>query len=395
MSYPTTPRELNMDTYHPNNGTSVNGSEDNAQKVNKSRVQDDAASAKTRNGNQNSTVGVSFDKIASNKKRETEIADEDKEDKKGKAENMTFDDDDDDDLKMALALSMQMVTEQTQGKIYHKDAKSYENTAVDIRSFHQIMWDNSVCDITGTTQEDQFRWMSQGIVLSSFNTANRNSNFDNYEINEHFQHRPKWGLVQNHGGPCGVLAAIQAEVLRIILFESDQSKSKSTFDYKDKGSMRNLKEIGGNEEDMKDCVALAMSRILVRTAMAPKKSEDFVSIDSPCVKIVFPLSSTASSIKTNNYKGLKWEALNPWPWDNDYQAESTVQCESHLISLSHSPASNSFQNFNNPNVEEELITKTWIFLKENMQYFHADGGVLLFVMSLVETRGAETIKSGT
>jgi len=30
--------------------------------------------------------------------------------------------------------------------------------------------------------------------------------------------QPIWGLTQKHGGPCGVLASIQAEVIRILLF---------------------------------------------------------------------------------------------------------------------------------------------------------------------------------
>ena len=51
------------------------------------------------------------------------------------------------------------------------------------------------------TSEDMSRWYSQGFV---------------------FCEEPAWGLKQGHGGPCGILASVQAEVIRELCFGEDQ-----------------------------------------------------------------------------------------------------------------------------------------------------------------------------
>jgi hypothetical protein len=53
------------------------------------------------------------------------------------------------------------------------------------------------------TPEDMLRWHSQG-----FN----------------FSHSPSWGLKQGQGGPCGILASVQAEMLRELFFSGDISR---------------------------------------------------------------------------------------------------------------------------------------------------------------------------
>lgn len=52
----------------------------------------------------------------------------------------------------------------------------------------------------GAVKDDIVRWQSQGFQ---------------------FCHYPSFGLRQSSGGPCAILAAVQAEILRSLLFSAD------------------------------------------------------------------------------------------------------------------------------------------------------------------------------
>jgi len=85
-----------------------------------------------------------------------------------------------------------------------------------LKDIDRLLWDQRVVTI-----DDIQRWLSQGIhtAASSFNnTSNASSNFASDEMGDSIH---QWGLVQDHGGPCGVLAAIQSELLALILFGHD------------------------------------------------------------------------------------------------------------------------------------------------------------------------------
>ncbi|CAI5715614.1 hypothetical protein KXD40_008347 [Peronospora effusa] len=67
--------------------------------------------------------------------------------------------------------------------------------AAEVRELHRLLWpttDDSTCD-------DLQRWYQQGFKFQAL---------QGFSI----------GLVQDHGGPCGILAAVQAEMLRLFLF---------------------------------------------------------------------------------------------------------------------------------------------------------------------------------
>ena len=122
----------------------------------------------------------------------------------------------------------------------------------------------------------------------------------------------RWGLTQVHGGPCGVLAAVQAEMLRMLLFgrrkdgadnadtdgttNNNNSNSDSSDNNVSNGATNGLSRIktyprtaGGDEDSdegetiqatspptvevVREAMALAIGTILARAALAPPATE--------------------------------------------------------------------------------------------------------------------------
>jgi hypothetical protein len=84
-----------------------------------------------------------------------------------------------------------------------------------VLDFHSVMWDSD-----RTTDNDKQRWLSQGINFRDFDAEGklqRESAKDSVLADVTPNHGP-WGLTQAHGGPCGVLASLQPEMLRLLLF---------------------------------------------------------------------------------------------------------------------------------------------------------------------------------
>lgn len=82
------------------------------------------------------------------------------------------------------------------------------------------------------TEEDMLRWYDQGFQFCS---------------------SPCFGLKQGNGGPCGILAAIQAEILKEMLFLTESSSTRTTLPAAD-------------EVDIDKLLADAISNILTRAA---------------------------------------------------------------------------------------------------------------------------------
>jgi Domain of unknown function (DUF4205) len=190
-------------------------------------------------------------------------------------------------------------------------------TSESIVEFHRIMWDPTL-----TTEADQQRWLRQGIDVQQINShpnplskqqqekgfvdttksssMTENTNLTgkttttpagtlsvsgtNYtppetaksqshqtpEQNEMIlldelatSHLP-WGLVQEHGGPCGVLAAIQAELLRLLLFNPNVNSLQC--------QNNNGSNTGDNltsSQSIQAALAGAIAYILARSALTP------------------------------------------------------------------------------------------------------------------------------
>jgi hypothetical protein len=66
----------------------------------------------------------------------------------------------------------------------------------EVKTISRIVWPSS------STEDDRDRWLSQGFTLCAMGSGG-----------------PACGLKQSAGGPCGVLAAIQAEIIRMLVFD--------------------------------------------------------------------------------------------------------------------------------------------------------------------------------
>jgi hypothetical protein len=202
-----------------------------------------------------------------------------------------------------------------------------------VLDFHYLMWDLGV-----TTEPDQRRWLCQGVSYKDPHAPYATDSLLAAVISNF----GPWGLTQTHGGPCGVLAAIQAEVLRLLLFGPRLTNSHTTSSYSSTTTTTTMiayptqvsNQFVRDPPDlspqlMRQALALAMSLILARAAMTPSATLHDNSSDnddaaghslnnnsnsttalhpnSPTVQLVLPKATTFSSSSV-----LEWEHLEPW-----------------------------------------------------------------------------------
>ncbi len=185
--------------------------------------------------------------------------------------------------------------------------------------YHKILWDDQL-----TTESDKSRWVSQGIdVRSAFNSNVvmdiDTTNSEGIEILQHEPHQQSdfssimdaitashlsWGLVQNHGGPCGVLAAIQAELLRTLLYTTSHN-----------GENQFATMTAGMTEphNIRKALARAIAIVLSRAAMTAPCTNTSTFKGEKCesptaVRIVLP---------TKENEVLTWQDLEPWYSESD------------------------------------------------------------------------------
>ena len=155
------------------------------------------------------------------------------------------------------------------------------------------------------------RWYGQGFVWSDY--TNR-----------------KFGLLQTQGGPCGVLAAVQAFLLRFMFFESNKMDSKKQW---------NQVQDSISSEKREHVLARAMSDILSRCR--PRDTSKFVL-------------ATLANTK---------EMLTP-------------ESEANMIHLA----------------EFDNIESCRSSLRRNLSSYYSKSGVLLFVYSVLLSRGVELVR---
>jgi len=179
-----------------------------------------------------------------------------------------------------------------------------------VREFHSVMWDEAT-----VTESDKLRWVSQGIDFRASKqdtvAADDLASGDDRCLSA----LESWGLVQYHGGPCGVLAAIQAEMFRILLFDEDAA--------------------AGKQATASHVLSRAISVLLARAAVAPTAEADddgnkisgsesnadgSVSVSqqqqkqTSVVRIVLPRHRAA----------LSWHDLEPWSESSNSAGGSLV-----------------------------------------------------------------------
>lgn len=183
-----------------------------------------------------------------------------------------------------------------------------EMTGKEFESINKLMWPRSV------VKEDMIRWHGQGFVWSDY--ANR-----------------KFGLLQSQGGPCGVLAAVQAFLLRFLLFESKSTDQKKVW---------NKIQDSISSEKREHALVNAMSDILSRCR--PRDTSKFVLAKlANCTEILTP------------------------------------ECKANMIHLA----------------EFDDIESYRSALRSNLSSYYSKSGVLLFVYSVLLSRSVELVRSDT
>lgn len=270
----------------------------------------------------------------------------------------------------------------------------------DVLEFHSVMWDATV-----TTESDKLRWVGQGINFRDYDPEGklqRNTANDSVLAAVISNHGP-WGLTQAHGGPCGVLAAVQAELLRLLLFggrdplEYPVTLSNST--------VRGKPDM--SEPLMKRGLAMAMAIILARAALSPPAAQtENNPVDNSLersVKVVLPCHEKIGSPVTR-------EDFEPWslpssssggshPRSSILKIYTIAPIEPFSISAHKRQRTNGSHS---TSLDERIVRLAHAvskFLLESpgegrpqpLEAFRQPGGVVLLVMSLAFSRGTSMV----
>jgi len=269
-----------------------------------------------------------------------------------------------------------------------------------LTSFHDLMWDN-----TTTTSADQERWFHQGIHTKALQldsddcktfstTTTATGNERSVDVPGLEKSHRGWGLTQSHGGPCGILAAIQAEMIRALKNQQQQNHVDIT-----------LKEI-------REALAESMACILARAALAPcVGSDDFNSGVTDHVVLVLP-----SEKKREEDEGrLSWDIM--MQKKGGRLGEDVLQCVRVGVNEEKKGEGIGKEKDSNELRVKKLTRAISRYLlasvivdgaattmtastdavvssrrrRRVLEYFYGQGGVLLFTMSLVASRGVKRI----
>jgi hypothetical protein len=125
-------------------------------------------------------------------------------------------------------------------RVEKRHASSLEVDILNESEYNRIL--SLIFDDTEVTDEDRYRWLEQGFE---------------------FCDSPLFGLKQGHGGPCGILAAVQAEILAILQFDKKTSET--------------------DKKDVELAFVEALCRIIFRAS-----NQDYIKIlDCPPSKLEF------------------------------------------------------------------------------------------------------------
>lgn len=183
-----------------------------------------------------------------------------------------------------------------------------EHGEFNCRSFHKLIW-NDTC----TTINDKERWIYECIstpyAVSPLNTtlefeasaatANDNDKDDDVHTDNNLRsltplevftecrsslsttsnatststttQQPIWSIVQSVGGPCGVLASIQAEIIRILLFGRGGSHTKELyypFTPNSQDNYSNCQSANITYYEVREALGMSIGMILARAALA-------------------------------------------------------------------------------------------------------------------------------
>lgn len=294
---------------------------------------------------------------------------------------------------------------------WSEDVKAAMETTMqpcNILDFHCIMWDPSV-----TTPNDQQRWLKQGIkfkVDDSPLPEAKDSLLAAMLTNN------SWGLTQVHGGPCGVLASLQAEFLRLLLFGPRKVDANAAQLYSIDFPATLSNRLIQNKPDLsptllRQGLALAMGMVLARASL--KASATLADDDKEQGESSSQLSPeryskepkvTIAVPKPDIDHDLDWEDLEPWSAYKGIGLSEmivTYTISLPMESANKRPKLSSSAKEEMAKMEEEekqtmmkLARRTARFLLETnlIEWFQREGGVLMFVASLSFSRGIPNIQ---
>lgn len=149
----------------------------------------------------------------------------------------------------------------------------------------------------GATDEDILRWYNQGFV---------------------FCDEPSFGLRQGNGGPCGILAVVQAEILKLAIFS----------DSLDKAGVSSLPTLSPSE--VQRILACACSSILARAAEGRVDSGGFICVVD-CPSLTLHPSSLPSDLIVHQFHSEN--EASRFILEKQALFSSNVGCIVFLISL--------------------------------------------------------------
>ena len=238
-----------------------------------------------------------------------------------------------------------------------------------------------------------------------------------------------WGLVQKQGGPCGVLAAVQAEMIRILLFgrsklstHRSSTNSREEIDtpmYVENGyflyyphEVSSSESLSSSNDDNNDIplsitereanvsMAMAIGMILARAAFSSSTAPTSASV----VRLILPTNDTRlkndceDESMVSNYvtpgvgNGLTVHVISRLKNSQDHYN----YFEGYDYEMMVTQASTQEQRDLNSLamlVADFLLTNRKGSSRSTMiDYFQRPGGVMYLVMSLVTTRGIDRIR---
>ena len=317
----------------------------------------------------------------------------------------TMHDEDADNLQKALALSLQatprqeppavVASEQEDSKPAAKDPPlTLLKEPYDVTAFHAIMWDAHT-----TTNNDKMRWVGQGIhVVTKDNNAagpaeSSSSSVPLTVLEQLAQAHTPWGLQQQHGGPCGVLAVVQAEILRLLLWGPRNSEGGLDFATTSQQLQPSLPRVS---DLVRPALARSIALILARVSLTPTTSDDSNKTPrKPVVRIVLPKEYHPSG-------ALQWEDMEPWssmvggPVVSDRLETFTLEEEMATVAKRQKRQNESISDMIHKLAQQvtDFLVQPCSTVSDQvpLDYFCNAGGVLLLVMSMVASRGSKTIQ---
>eukprot|EP00977_Amphora_coffeiformis_P019561 scaffold7349_cov173-Amphora_coffeaeformis.AAC.42 len=261
----------------------------------------------------------------------------------------------------------------------------------DITPFHAIMWDSQT-----TTENDKMRWVGQGIHVvleNNQNPAPSSSSSFRTVMEELAQSHAPWGLQQQHGGPCGVLAAVQAELLRLLLWGPRTADGNLEYPNSPDQLQPSRQPVA---ELIRPAMAKALGLVLARASLTPLTADGTTTPRKQVVRVVLPKEG-----QQHTGGALTWEDLEPWA-----QAGATVVSNRlEIYTLEEETATATKRQKRQDESTTDVIRKvanqvTEFLLKPvsessnriPLDYFRNTGGVLLLVMSMVASRGVTVIQ---